>query len=139
MVLLMVAGGWCDWRPSFYPSHEMVLLMVAWRLEVFPRDGPVDGCWKLGGLEAFLLPRDGPGSSSVELSSPSSSSSSVHISDSGPKYIPLTPTHSPKSNHLSLWKSFCVCETSGQEERRNMKVLTTLTHTMYQDNSNFGL
>ena len=28
---LMVAGGWGDWRPSFYPSHEMLMVAGGWR------------------------------------------------------------------------------------------------------------
>ena len=27
----MVAGGWGDWRPSFYPSHEMLMVAGGWR------------------------------------------------------------------------------------------------------------
>ena len=129
MVLLMVAGGWGDWGPSFY--HEMVLLMIAeawgdWRpshemvLLMVPEGW---GDWKPSFYHelALVLPLWN------SRHSPRAPPLSIYLGRS------MTPTFSQERSPQLMEE----CETSGEEERRKREVLTTLPHTMNQLNSNF--
>ena len=50
---------------------------------------------------------------------------------------PLDTHVLPKAIASGFGRASVCVEMSGEEERRNREVLTTLTHTMYQLNSNF--